>query len=170
MFKIKKSCKSFTIVEVLLVIFLISLIYLSFINSGFIYNPKSKLITNDNICFELKKLIDKPTDEIRLIIYENKDRKLEHILTKNGKSVENNKRFKIDFENIFELDRYNELKEKSYGVYIKENIQRDILYEFNIYKNRFCSKFIYKKNEKFYIQYPFDNKPKLFDIDKLYKG
>ena len=49
-----QKIRAFTIVEVLLVVFLISLLYVSFANININYNPKDKLVTNDNICYEFR--------------------------------------------------------------------------------------------------------------------
>ena len=150
--------------EILLVIFLISLIYVAFANIQFKYNNKNKTITLKNICKELKS-ISKNGEITKIQIY--LDQKLsKQILLKSSKKTEKVYKFNIDYKNVYYFDKYNDITQKEYEQ-IKINDEFvDLLFEFKIRKNGFCEKFIFKEDEEYYIQNAFEQHPVKFDLSK----
>jgi len=164
-----KKIGAFTIVEVLVVIFLISLLYISFANIDINYQPKAKLVTNHNLCYELKKLITSPTDHISLVIYTGDGDKTITRFLHNDSPVEAKLKLNIDYKNIYDLDLNSDLIEKVYPDITIGEKTFPVLFRFEVFDGGFCTKYVYKIKEKYYIQYPFENSSKEFDPNDIKK-
>ncbi|RLA74405.1 MAG: hypothetical protein DRG11_05025 [Epsilonproteobacteria bacterium] len=164
-----QKIRAFTIVEVLLVVFLISLLYVSFANININYNPKDKLVTNDNICYEFRKIIDNPNDLISLIIYEGESGEIVSQFLQNGLESKAKLKFKINYENIFTFDANSDLIEKNFKDIIIGSKSYKVLYRFEAFNGGYCTKYAYMIKDKYFIQYPFENSSLPFDNDAIKK-
>jgi competence protein ComGC len=150
MYKIKHihNSKAFTVLELLMVVFLTLLLYSSFSSNNLNFQNKQVTIRISNLCSQLKTY-DKGAG-VKLLI--TKDKKNNIAYTINGKRV--TLKLNIDFDNFYILDQSNHIKVKVF----KDNI----VFEYNINKKGYCQKYLYLKDDQYYIQSPFKLNPEIY--------
>jgi len=150
MYKIKHihNSKAFTVLELLMVVFLTLLLYSSFSSNNLNFKNKQVTIRISNLCSQLKTY-DKGQG-MKLLI--TKDKKDNIVYTINGKRV--TLKLNIDFDNFYTLDQSNHIKVKVF----KDNI----VFQYDINKKGYCQKYLYLKDDQYYIQSPFKLNPEIY--------
>jgi competence protein ComGC len=151
MYKIKHihNSKAFTVLELLMVVFLTLLLYSSFSSNNLNFQNKQVTIRVSNLCSQLKTY-DKGQG-MKLLI--TKDKKNNIVYTINGKRV--TLKLNIDFDNFYILDQSNHIKTKVF--------EDNIVFEYNINKKGYCQKYLYLKDDNYYIQSPFKSNPEIYE-------
>jgi competence protein ComGC len=151
MYKIKHihNSKAFTVLELLMVVFLTLLLYSSFSSNNLNFQNKQVTIRVSNLCSQLKTY-DKGQG-MKLLI--TKDKKNNIVYTINGKRV--TLKLNIDFDNFYILDQSNHIKTKVF--------ENDIIFQYNINKKGYCQKYLYLKDSTYYMQSPFKLSPEIYE-------
>ena len=149
-----QQIKAFSLIEVLIVVFLISLLYFNISNYMLPNIQHKKLVlNNDNLCYNLKTIYKNNQKNIKFTIKEI-DNKIQYLFQP---SIAEDIKLDIedlDFDNFYTFNAFHSIIQKEFN---------NNLFEYNIYKGKYCEEYLYMKDEKYFIQLPYKYKTILFE-------